>query len=201
MNGNWPSSSTSALPIGSRPSALSCAKVFGLHRAARRDPLRPRPEQVRRQHVELRRLVDRLDRVLPEQAGRPRRSGCRGTSSPRCTGRRAWRVRATTCGWNGLFQDRRVAVEDRLSRSAFSSSCSSPSGLLSSASSSSICCGVAVLAEAPGTSRTAAGGSTVVSFASGRRCSGTSAAPRRSAGSCSGAPRSSSGTWKNSSQL
>ena len=69
--GNSFSSSTSAFEKSSS-CGFNSSKVSRLRLAALRNVLRPWPEQVRRQDVELRRLVDRLDRVAAEQLVAPR---------------------------------------------------------------------------------------------------------------------------------
>ena len=191
LNGNWPSSSTSALPIGPSPSALSWAKV--LARTVPRGGIRcgRGAEEVGGQHVELRRLVDRSRPCPAGTGGRPRRSGCPGTSSPRCTGRRGGacarpRAAGTAC------------CESRRSRSAISSC-----RLLlvrrqlhraSLMPRRDLVVGRPRLAEGEELPETLRRCSAVLRRSrSDRRCSGTSAAPRRTAGSCSGAPRRSAG--------
>src|SRR5262245_42885294 len=71
LKGNWPSNATRALPMGSRPFALSLREGLRADRAARRDLLGARPPNIGRQHIALSRLIDRLDRVLHEEAVTP----------------------------------------------------------------------------------------------------------------------------------
>ena len=152
--------------------------------------LRARSENVRGQHIELRRLVDGLDGVLPEQAVAPGDQVVEILHDDAVLVGERCRVRATACGWNGLVRYRRRSPEDDLVLS----------DLRRRASSSGLPQQLEQLidpltAERPAEAQELPEARWLwrIVCSSGRRCSGTSAAPRRSAGSCSGARRSSAG--------
>ena len=145
-------------------SRLELGVGLRLHQSARRDPLRARAEQICGEHVELRRLVDRSRPCPAGTGGRPRRSGCPDTSSPRCTGRRRGasarrRAAGTACCRIACSRSRTLSLESVSRRP-----CSSDVGLAQQREQLVDPLGIGCPRERPGTARSAAAASTDLSF-------------------------------------